>query len=236
LLRFGLDGSDVANPPQPAHPVRAHVPTTVVSPRVFASGLRNTIGFDWHPTTGELWGSDHGSDGLGDNLPPDELNRLTAGASYGWPYCWGDREPDPTVDRPSMTLTKEAYCAETAPFELGYPAHSAPIAFLFYRGAQFPDEYGGDAFVAFRGSWNRVVATGYKIVRVHFEGGVPAARAGQSSAIEDFMTGFLIDNDHQFGRLAGLAVDAAGALLVSEDSNGVIYRVAYERGLPPPSR
>jgi glucose/arabinose dehydrogenase len=126
-----------------------------------------------------------------------------------------------------MTESKEEYCPKTEPLVLGYQAHSAPIAFLFYRGAQFPVDYGGDAFVAFRGSWNRAVATGYKIVRVHFQGGVPMPRDGQSSAVEDFMTGFLIDNDHQFGRVAGLAVDQDGALLVSEDSNGVIYRVAH---------
>jgi len=227
LLRFELDGRASSNPPQPAHPVLAHVPTTMMSSRIFASGLRNTLGFDWHPNTGELWGSDHGSDGLGDDLPPDELNRLTAGASYGWPYCGGDRQPDPTVDQPSMMLTKEAYCPETQPLVLPYPAHSAPIAFLFYRGTQFPADYAGDAFVAFRGSWNRAVATGYKIVRVHFENGVPAPRAGNASAIEDFVTGFLLDNDHQFGRVAGLAVDPDGSLLVSEDSNGVIYRIAY---------
>jgi glucose/arabinose dehydrogenase len=230
MLRLERDGTVAQNPPQPAHPALAHVPTTMVSPRVFASGLRNTLGFDWHPQTGELWGSDHGSDGLGDDLPPDELNRLTAGSSYGWPYCWGDRQPDPVIDQPSMMETKEAYCARTEPLVVGYQAHSAPIAFLFYRGGQFPTDYGGDAFVAFRGSWNRAVATGYKIARVHFESGVPSPRAGQSSAVEDFMTGFLLDNDHQFGRVAGLAVDQNGALLVSEDSNGVIYRVAYTDG------
>jgi glucose/arabinose dehydrogenase len=230
MLRIELDGNAAANPPQPAHPVVAHIPMTVVSPRVYASGLRNTIGFDWHPVTGEFWGSDHGSDGLGENLPPDELNRLSAGASYGWPYCWGDRQPDPIVDDPSMMLSKEQYCPQTQPSVLSYPAHSAPIAFLFYRGTQFPADFAGDAFVAFRGSWNRAVATGYKIVRVHFENGMPRPRGGSSSAIEDFLTGFLLDNDHQFGRVAGLAVDATGALLVSEDSNGIIYRVAYGSG------
>jgi len=98
---------------------------------------------------------------------------------------------------------------------------------MFYRGYQFPAEYRGDAFVAFRGSWNRATATGYKVVRVHFENGEPAPVAGRMDAVEDFLTGFLLDNDHQFGRLAGLASDIDGSLLVSEDSNGVIYRVAY---------
>ena len=227
ILRMERNGSSIANRSPVAHPVLAHNPNAMVSPRVFASGLRNTIGFDWHPTTLELWGSDHGSDGLGNDLPPDELNRLSEGASYGWPYCWADRQVDPVVDEPSKMTSKETYCPRTQPFVLGYQAHSAPIAFMFYQGYQFPVEYRGDAFVAFRGSWNRATATGYKVVRVHFENGEPAPRAGQMSAVEDFLTGFLLDNDHQFGRLAGLASDIDGSLLVSEDSNGVIYRVAY---------
>jgi glucose/arabinose dehydrogenase len=227
MLRINTDGTTSDNMMQLDHPARAHNPAADMSPRIFASGLRNTLGFDWHPATGQLWGSDHGSDGLGDDLPPDELNLLTEGSSYGWPYCWGDRQIDPVMDDPSKALSKEAYCPRTAPYALAYPAHNAPIAFLFYSGAQFPAEYQNDAFVALRGSWNRKIAAGYKVVRVHFENGVPSPRAAAPSPIEDFMTGFLLDNDHQFGRIAGLAVAHDGALLVSEDSNGVIYRIAY---------
>jgi glucose/arabinose dehydrogenase len=227
MLRINTDGTTPPNAAQNEHPLLAHNPMAQVSPRIFASGLRNTLGFDWHPVTGELWGSDHGSDGLGDDVPEDELNLLAEGQSYGWPYCFGAREIDPVMDQPSMTLSKEAYCPKTTPYTLGYPAHNAPIAFLFYRGAQFPADYQHDAFIALRGSWNRKIAAGYKVVRVHFDNGVPAPRVGQSSPVEDFMTGFLLDNDHQFGRIAGLAVARDGSLLVSEDSNGVIYRVAY---------
>jgi hypothetical protein len=102
-------------------------------------------------------------------------------------------------------------------------AHSAPIGFVFYNGTQFPAEYRGDAFVAFRGSWNRSVPTGYEVMRVHFANGVPAP-----APLSHFLSGFLLDDGAaQFGRLAGLAVDAAGALLVAEDSNGVVYKVSY---------
>jgi glucose/arabinose dehydrogenase len=227
MLRLELDGTSAQNPAQVAHPVLARDPTVMVSSRVFASGLRNTLGFDWHPSTGQLWGSDHGSDGLGDDIPPEELNQLVGGKSYGWPYCWADRQVDPVIDDPSKNVTKESYCQLTEPFAIGYPAHSAPIAFIFYRGYQFPAEYRGDAFAVFRGSWNRAIPTGFKVVRIHFEDGQPAASVGQEDPVEDFLSGFLIDNDRQFGRLAGLATDRDGSLLVSEDSNGVIYRVSH---------
>jgi glucose/arabinose dehydrogenase len=226
LLRFNLDGSAASNDANPQHPMKARNPMTTVSPRVYASGLRNVLGFDWHPVTRQLWGSEHGSDGLGDDIPPDELDRLQAGKSYGWPYCYGDRTPDPTVDEPSQT-TKAAYCPTTEAPAFGYQAHSAPIGFVFYTGSQFPAAYRNDAFVAFRGSWNRQVPTGYKVVRVHFENGVPAA-AGSTPAVSDFLSGLLIEGGAaHFGRIAGLAIDASGALLVAEDTNGVIYRVSY---------
>jgi glucose/arabinose dehydrogenase len=231
VLRVNLDGTVTANPANAAHPMLARNPMSRMSPRVFASGLRNTLGFDWHPTTGELWGSDHGSDGLGNDIPPDEINRIEGGKSYGWPFCYGAREPDPIIEPPSMMVTKAQYCATTTPFVTGYQAHSAPIGFTFYRGGQFPADYTGDAFVALRGSWNRDVPTGYKVVRVHFQAGVPTPRAGQASPIEDFLTGFLIEGGRaHFGRLAGLAVDRTGALLVAEDTNGVVYRITHGTG------
>ena len=112
--------------------------------RVFARGLRNTIGFDAHPDTEELWGSDHGSDFRGDDLPPDEIDRIVDGSDYGWPYCFGDREVDPVIMDPPGT-TKAEYCAMTVPAAFEYAAHSAPIGFVFYDGSQFPAEYRGDA-------------------------------------------------------------------------------------------
>jgi glucose/arabinose dehydrogenase len=186
---------------------------------VFASGLRNTIGFGWHPDSDELWGMDHGSDMRGDDLPPEELNLLVQGRNYGWPYCYGDRNVDPLIGDPAGT-TKEEYCADTEASVLGAQAHSAPIGLTFYSGTSFPSAYRDDAFVAFHGSWNRSLPVGYKVVRVRFEGGTPAA-------FEDLVSGFLIeDGAAVFGRPAGITTGPDGSLLFSDDENGVIYRVA----------
>lgn len=230
MLRFNLDGTVAANPPNPAHPMLAHNPLSKISPRVWASGLRNTIGFDWHPVSGELWGIDQGSDGLGEETPPEEFNVLSGGSAYGWPYCWGDQNPDPTADDPSQTVSKADYCKTTeASISSGLPAHSSPIAFTFYRGDQYPAEYMNDGFLVLRGSWGRVVPDGYKVVRIHFDDQGPAVIPGTDAVYEDFLAGFLIDNGTaHFGRIAGLTVDSTGSLLVSDDTNGMIYRVSYD--------
>ena len=196
------------------------------SRRVFARGLRNPLGFDWHPETGGMWAADHGSDWLGDEVPPDELNLLEDGAHYGWPFCWGEQRPDwLSSAMPPDGTPKERFCAErTEAPALGLAAHSAGIDLLFYDGEQFPQEYRGDAFIAQRGSWNRKDPVGYKVVRVRFEDGQPVE-------VEDFLAGFLTeDRQSHFGRIAGLALDDEGALLVSDDTNGVIYRVSHEGG------
>lgn len=186
----------------------------------FAKGLRNTLGFGWHPQTGEMWGMDHGTDFLGNDVPPEELNRLIEGKDYGWPRCYGNQKPDPTRDQPEG-MSKEEFCAKTEPPVLTYQAHSAPIGMVFYTGAQFPADYQNDAFVAMHGSWNRNPPTGFKVVRVKFDSGKPVR-------FEDFLSGFMIeDGVAHFGRPAGLIIAKDGALLISDDSNGVIYRVAY---------
>jgi glucose/arabinose dehydrogenase len=186
----------------------------------FASGLRNTIGFGWHPTTGELWGMDHGSDWRGGDTPPEELNAITQGANYGWPYCYGDRIVDPVIQDPPEG-TKAAYCATTTGPALSTQAHNAPIGLAFYTGTSFPAEYRDDAFIAMHGSWNRYPPTGYKVVRLVFEAGVP-------QRFEDFVTGFLIEEGAAtFGRPAGITVAADGSLLFSDDTSGAIYRVRY---------
>jgi glucose/arabinose dehydrogenase len=185
----------------------------------FATGLRNTIGFDWHASTSVLWGMDHGSDWLGDDIPPEELNRLESGKNYGWPYCYGERLVDPVIQDPP-NMTKEAYCAMTVAPEITVQAHGAPIAFKFYQGTSFPESYRSSAFLALRGSWNRSEATGYKIVRLTFDA------AGEPIAFEDFVTGFLIeDGTAEIGRLAGITFAPDGALLFSDDENGIVYRV-----------
>jgi glucose/arabinose dehydrogenase len=126
-------------------------------------------------------------------------------------------------------MTKAAYCQGTSIPLATLPAHSQPVGFLFYRGSQFPAPYQNDAFIALHGSSGQGVPSGFEVVRMHFIYGQPAAIPGTSSSVQEFLTGFLLDGGHaHFGRLAGLAVDAYGALLVADDANGVVYRVTYE--------
>lgn len=188
--------------------------------RVYAKGLRNTIGFDWHPQTKELFGFDHGIDWLGDTTQKEELNKLEDGGNYGWPYVYENGKPN-LADEPPKGMSWEEY-AKTTKFPVAtYDAHSAPMDLLFYKGGQFPKEYQGDAIVTLHGSWNRSEPSGYKVVRVRFENGQP-------KSFEDFVTGFLVDgNKAQFGRVVGLATHTDGSLLIADDANGVIYRVAY---------
>jgi glucose/arabinose dehydrogenase len=191
----------------------------------FARGLRNTIGFGWQPITNALWGMDHGSDWRGNDTPPEELNTIVEGADYGWPYCYGDRIVDPVIQDPPGS-TKEAYCASTRGPILSTQAHKAPIGLTFYSGTSFPSEYRDDAFIAMHGSWNRFPPTGYEVVRLVFENGVP-------QRFEDFVTGFLIeDGAATFGRPAGITVAPDGSLLFSDDTSGAIYRVRYGAALP----
>jgi Raf kinase inhibitor-like YbhB/YbcL family protein len=187
---------------------------------IFASGLRNTIGFDWNRQTGELWGLDHGIDLLGDEVQPEELNKLEQGKQYGWPHVYGKGDIYPQ-STPVGGLTKEQWRAQSVSMVLGYTAHAAPMQLKFYSGTSFPAEYAGDAFATMRGSWNRNPASGYEIVRIHFENGQP-------KSIEPFLTGFLTDGGKMhFARPVGLAVAKDGSLLMADDANGVIYRVAY---------
>lgn len=184
--------------------------------RVFATGIRNCVGLAVHPATGDLWCSTNERDGLGDNVPPDYVTRVRAGAYYGWPWYYvGDHEdPRHRGERPDLAGRM------TQPDVLLQP-HSASLQMTFYTGRQFPREYWGDAFAAEHGSWNRSKRTGYKVVRIHLENGVP------TGTYEDFLTGFVIDDDAVRGRPVGVTVAADGALLVSEDGNGTIWRVAF---------
>jgi len=187
---------------------------------IFASGLRNTIGFDWNRQTGELWGLDHGIDLLGDEVQPEELNKLEQGKQYGWPHVYGKGDIYPQ-STPVGGLTKQQWRDQSVPMVLGYTAHAAPMQMKFYSGTSFPAEYAGDAFATMRGSWNRNPASGYEIVRIRFENGQP-------KSIEPFLTGFLTDGGKtHFARPVGLAVAKDGSLLMADDTNGVIYRVAY---------
>jgi glucose/arabinose dehydrogenase len=191
--------------------------------KIFASGLRNTIGFAWHPTTGALYGFDHGIDWLGDDEQVEELNLIQEGKQYGWPYIYGQGKFN-LQDKPPEGITLAQWRDMSEPPVLGYTAHSAPMQMVFYSGQQFPREYQGDGFVAMRGSWNRRPPSGYEVVRVRF-------RDAKPSRIEPFLTGFLQKDGQGYGflgRPVGLAVTKDGALLIGDDSNGVIYRITYD--------
>ncbi|MDB5225877.1 MAG: L-sorbosone dehydrogenase [Bacteroidota bacterium] len=186
---------------------------------IFASGLRNTIGFDWHPATHEMWGCDNGGDGKGEDFPPEEVNHLVKNGNYGFPYVYGKRVPDENHEAPTGD-TKENYAKKTEPSVLELQAHMAPIAFRFFpKTASVPASYAGDGLVCFHGSWNRSVAVGYKVVRIKFENGV-------ATGYEDFLSGFLMtDKKTQFGRPAGITITPQGVVYISDDTNGVIYAV-----------
>lgn len=191
---------------------------------IFASGLRHTIGLDWQPRTGALWGMDHGIDWLGDEQQPEELNRIEFGKGYGWPYIYGFSGENPQDDPPNDLTMAELRAVATAPV-LGYTAHAAPMQLKFYRGAMFPAGYQGDAFVTLRGSWNRSKPSGYEVARVRFD------RAGNATAFEPFVRGFLQTGPtgpSQSGRPVGLAIAKDGALLFTDDINGALYRVSYQ--------
>lgn len=190
---------------------------------IVASGLRNTIGFGWQPATGELWGMDHGIDFLGDEIQPEELNKIEQGKMYGWPHIWGADGVNPQ-STPIGDISKAQWKALSTPMVLGYAAHAAPMQLVFYSGGNFPADYQGDAFVSLRGSWNRDPASGYEIARVKFEN-------GQAKRIEPFVTGFLTDGGKtHIARPVGLAQAKDGSLLMADDAYGVIYRIAYVAG------
>lgn len=186
---------------------------------VFATGIRNCSGLTIEPTTGEAWCSTNERDRLGDDLVPDYVTRVHEHGFYGWPWYYLGANEDPRHAGKRKDLAGKV----TVPDTLLQP-HSAPLQLVFYAAPMFPAEYRGNAFVALHGSWNRAGRTGYKVVRVIAKDGVPTGE------YEDFLTGFVVDNEHVWGRPVGVAVDRDGALLVSEDGNGTIWRIAYRGG------
>jgi glucose/arabinose dehydrogenase len=193
--------------------------------KVFASGLRNTIGFDWHPGTLKLYGMDHGIDWLGDDSQKEELNELKEGKDYGWPFVFEDGKPNPARDPREHTGKSWAeYAEDCEPSVLAHTAHSAPMALLFPGKKQFPAGFHGDALVTLHGSWNRGEASGYSVVRLRFRDGAPAA-------FENFISGFYLPGEKaQFGRPCGLVEWKDGTVLMSDDSGGVIYRIWHSAG------
>ncbi len=181
--------------------------------RVFASGIRNSVGFDWDPVTGELWFTDNGRDWLGNDLPPDELNHAPrAGLHFGYPHYYGDNVPDPE------------FKVHPDPSRLVVPArklgpHVAALGMKFYTGSMFPSEYRNQIFIAEHGSWNRTVPIGYRISLVRLSG-------GRAVSYEDFATGWL-QGVGVLGRPVDVLVMPDGALLVSDDLANQVYRISY---------
>ena len=195
IMRFELDGSQ---------------------PEIFATGLRNSVGFDWTPWSDALYATENGRDLLGDDTPPDELNRIELGSFYGWPYFYGDNVPD--ADMGEEPLNEQQ--VPTAPAH-NFRAHNAPLGMTFLTADGLPPDFQRSALVALHGSWNRSTPDGYKVVSLHWT----------SEGIEerDFLTGFNRD-----GKISGRPVDVTqgrdGAIYISDDYAGAIYRVRYNTG------
>jgi glucose/arabinose dehydrogenase len=187
---------------------------------LYASGVRNTVGFDWHPETRELWFTDNGRDWLGDDSPPDELNRAPrAGLHFGFPYCHGKDTPDPEFGAKQP-------CSKFVPPERELGPHVAALGIRFYTGAMFPDTYRNQIFIAEHGSWNRSSKVGYRVMLVRLE-------SGRVVSYEPFAEGWLGKGLLGFGGVWGRPVDLLvmpdGALLVSDDYAGAIYRISFKK-------
>ncbi|MBN1195013.1 MAG: PQQ-dependent sugar dehydrogenase [Methanomicrobiaceae archaeon] len=180
---------------------------------VFATGIRNTVGFDWLPLTGEFWFTENGRDWLGDALPPDELNRApNPGMDFGFPYCHGIALPDPEIGTPDA-------CEATTPPVLELGAHVAPLGMAFYTGSLFHPDALNRVFIAEHGSWNSAVPVGYRITLVRLSG-------NEAESYEPFAEGWL-DGFPAWGRSVDILEMPGGALLVSDDRANAIYRIWY---------
>ena len=193
ITRMNLDGSDL---------------------EIYAYGVRNSVGFDWHPETGELWFTDNGRDQLGDDLPPDELNHAPQpGMHFGFPYCHGGTIPDPQFG-------KTRTCDEFSPPAMPLGPHVASLGMRFYTGDMFPAEYHNQIIIAEHGSWNRSIPIGYRLTLVRLED-------NRAVSYEPFAEGWLRDGQ-AWGRPVDVLIMSDGSLLVSDDTAGMIYRIWYE--------
>jgi len=192
--------------------------------KIFAKGLRNAVGIAVNTKTDTVWVTVNGRDMLGDDVPPETIYDLGKdGGDAGWPYCYGDRVPDTKFSESAAD-----HCKSVLEPKIQMQAHSAPLALAFYEGSNFPAEYRNNIYVAFHGSWNRSVPTGYKVVRVKLdEKGQPQGGA------QDFITGWLAPGETKrgrwMGRPVGIAFDAGGTMYVSDDAGGVIYRITWSQ-------
>ncbi|WP_417451785.1 PQQ-dependent sugar dehydrogenase [Kordiimonas sp.] len=181
---------------------------------IYATGLRNTVGFDWHPGTDELYGTDNGRDLLGDDTPHCELNRIETGQDYGWPYAYDNKVADPDYGEEHPDKV-----ARSQPMVHGFGAHRAPLGIRFLAPDLAPAGYENAALVALHGSWNRSTLAGYKVVSLHFD--------GNTITQKDFLTGFE-KNEDVIGRPVDIAQGPDGAIYISDDYAGVIYRVGFD--------
>jgi len=189
---------------------------------VFASGVRNSVGFAWHPQSRELWFTDNGRDEMGDELPPDELNRAArSGLDFGYPYCHGGDIPDPKFGTQRPCREFEAPAAKLGP-------HVAALGMRFYGGRMFPEEYRGQIFVAEHGSWNRSKKIGYRVSLIKLQG-------NRVVDYRPFAEGWLNANGEVSGRPVDVLVMPDGALLVSDDRGGKIYRISVLKSAVSPS-
>ena len=222
FIRFGPDGKlyvpvgapcNVCERINPIYASITRLNTDGSNLEIFVHGVRNTVGFDWHPKTGELWFTDNGRDWLGDDLPPDELNRAPRiGMHFGFPYCHGGTIADPEFG-------SKRKCEEFVPPSIALGPHVAALGMRFYTGTMFPDLYRNQIFIAEHGSWNRTSPIGYRISLVRLHG-------SQAISYEVFAEGWL-KNGRAWGRPVDVLVMPDGALLVSDDRAGVIYRISY---------
>ena len=221
-ISFGPDGKlyvPVGAPcntcePSDRHALIARIDADGSNYEVFARGIRNTVGFAWHPETGEMWFTDNGRDLWGDDRPPEELNRVPrAGLHFGFPYHYGKdlTDPDFSTDKPDTAFT---------PPVLEFPAHTAGLGVQFYTGDKFPAEFKNDIFIAYHGSWNRSKRAGYYLMRIDMENNQPVGT-------EVFASGWLQDEKY-WGRPVDLEMMADGSLLLSDDFAGAIYRITYQ--------
>jgi glucose/arabinose dehydrogenase len=220
-LAFGPDGKlyvpigapcNVCNEPKYATITRMNADGS--DHEVFARGIRNSVGFTWHPVTQQLWFTDNGRDFLGDDRPPCELNVAPrAGLDFGFPYCHGGNLKDPE-------LGHLGECSKSVPPVQALGAHVAPLGVKFYTGSAFPERFRNQVFIAEHGSWNRKDKSGYRITVVRLEG-------DRAVAYEPFATGFNRGNDAVFGRPVDLLVLQDGSMLISDDAAGAIYRLSY---------
>jgi Raf kinase inhibitor-like YbhB/YbcL family protein len=242
-LAFGPDGElylsigstcNACTEPNPENATLVRVDLDSGDREIVASGLRNTIGFGWHPTSGRLYGMDQGIDWLGNEHQQEELNEILSKSRYGWPYIYEDGKFNP--EREPLRVTQAEWAAKSRNPAGLYTAHAAAMQLSFYAGTQFPSEYRNDAFVAMHGSWNRKPSSGYEILRVHF------APSGDFAGFEPFVRGFLVPQpnaapplpgaqplppDGFIGRPTGIAQLQDGSLLIGDDSNNMLYRVTY---------